>query len=74
METNENTGTMEKIKGFVSRNKKKVIITVSAIGATILGAGILGKFIGSDGSDYDYEVEEMEIEVEDTDQDDSNDE
>ena len=70
METNQSN--WEKVKGFVSRNKKKVIIAVSSIGAAIIGSGILMKVVNADGS-YDYIEEEIELETNET-QDDSNEE
>lgn len=67
----EKNGMVEKIKAFVSRNKKKVIITVGAVGATVLGVGILGKCFGNDDDEI---VEELEMEEIEIDQDDSTEE
>lgn len=51
MEEQNNESIWTKVKGFVSRNKKKVIIVGATIGTAILGAGILGKHLGGN-DDY----------------------
>lgn len=71
MEEQNNESIWTKVKGFVGRNKKKIIIVGSIAGAAILGGGILGKHLGND-DDYidcveeDYDSVEYVEEADDT--------